>query len=108
LSGSVASNTVAPAFKVPALFGVLSCGSALHRSRVACSVLSMRTIGCRKPASVGRNAADANGLGALPRVSVTGRTSATGVPAQPPSENEFGPPSISNPPPRLLTKSAII
>ena len=38
----------------------------------------------------------------------TGSTSATGVPAQPPSANDRRPPSISRPPPRLPTKSAII
>ena len=38
----------------------------------------------------------------------TGSTSPTGVPAQPPSANDRRPPSISRPPPRLFTKSAIM
>ena len=43
-----------------------------------------------------------------PRSSTTGSASASGVPAQPPSENDRGPPSASRPPPRMSTKSSSI
>jgi hypothetical protein len=65
---------------------------------------------CAAPATVGLTLTRAN-AGCWSRheaSSTTGSTSATPVPAYPPSPNDRGPPSISNPPPRRSSNSAII
>ena len=91
---------------------VLTGGSSFHFAVDAFSVSASCVTGKVAPARVGcTDSCVKNGavlLARPPLSNSTGSTSPTGVPAQPPSANARRPPSISSPPPRLLTKSASI
>ena len=109
------SRTVAPGFTARTRFTALTVGMSSHLVAEAFSFSASCVTGYTAPARVGCTDSRAKYAAALllsllrPALSnSTGRTSATGVPAQPPSAKDRRPPSISRPPPRLLTKSASI
>ena len=100
-------STVAPGFTCRTLFTAETAGMSPHLVAEDFSSLATCVTGKEAPARVGR-AVSHEKYFVFAASSTTGSTSPTGVPPQPPSANDRRPPSISRPPPRLLTKSAIM
>ena len=101
-------STTAPGFSFLMRFTAVTDGMDFHFSVAVSFAVPICVTACAKPAGVSEGARSAKKL----RLSATagpsttnGIASASGVPAYPPSENEWRPPSCSSPPPRTLTKS---
>ena len=101
---------VAPGFTPSIGFTDESGDMSFQRAVEAAGVAASSVSGNIAPSRVGRTCRSTKDGGPFrtPASMTTGETSASGVPAQPPSANARRPPSISRPPPRRLTKSASI
>src|SRR5207248_5768229 len=102
-------RTVAPGFTNRTELTADTGGMSFHFALDAFSSAATWVTGNVAPARVGRALIHEKYFAfVVPFSSWTVSTSPTGVPPQPPSENARRPPSIRRPPPRLLTKSAIM